>query len=137
MNVAHAVGNAKLAQAVADRTPVVLADEPAVDVGSDFNAATGFGNGVALARGANSAGIFDVTDVSRRRPLLARMDSAVRAAWRAATCWWRAAVVSTSPGRVSMFAAEFWPSSPASKWSRETVEMEPCPSALRAGRVWY
>ncbi|WP_207057705.1 hypothetical protein [Corallococcus macrosporus] len=65
VNVAHAVGNAKLTQAVADRTPVVLADEPAVDVGSDFNAAAAFGNGVAMARGANSAGVFDVTDVSR------------------------------------------------------------------------
>jgi hypothetical protein len=65
VNVAHAVGNAKLAQAVADRTPVALANEPAVDVGSDFNAATAFGNGVAVTRGGYGATGFDVTDVSR------------------------------------------------------------------------
>ncbi|NOK35689.1 hypothetical protein HMI49_21045 [Corallococcus exercitus] len=66
VNVAHAVANAKLGEALASRTPVVLTDEPKVDVGTDFNAAAGFGNGVAVARGAYGASFnFEVTDVSR------------------------------------------------------------------------
>lgn len=66
VNVAHAVSYAKLGEALASRTPVVLANEPRLDVGSDFNAATGFGNGVAVVRGGYGATAgFSVTDVSR------------------------------------------------------------------------
>ncbi|MBN9682339.1 MULTISPECIES: hypothetical protein [unclassified Corallococcus] len=65
VNVAHAVSNAKLGEALANRTPVVLTNEPKVDVGSDFNNAASFGNGVAVVRGAYGAAGFGVTDVSR------------------------------------------------------------------------
>ncbi|MBZ4335468.1 MULTISPECIES: hypothetical protein [unclassified Corallococcus] len=65
VNVAYAVSSTKLGEALASRTPVVLTNEPKVDVGSDFNAAASFGNGVALARGAYGATGFGVTDVSR------------------------------------------------------------------------
>ncbi|MHA7634130.1 hypothetical protein [Corallococcus sp. M7] len=65
VNVAYAVSNTKLGEALANRTPVVLVNEPKVDVGSNFNAAASFGNGVAVVRGAYGATGFGVTDVSR------------------------------------------------------------------------
>ncbi|MCY1031844.1 hypothetical protein OV207_10290 [Corallococcus sp. BB11-1] len=66
VNVAHAVAAAKLATAVSSRTPVVLTDEPEVDVDSNFNNVTGFGAGVAVVRGAFDASFtFVVSDVSR------------------------------------------------------------------------
>ncbi len=61
VNVAYAVSSSKVGEALASRTPVVLVNEPKVDVGSDFTAAAGFGNGVAVVRGTYNG----ATDVSR------------------------------------------------------------------------
>ncbi|RKG80409.1 hypothetical protein [Corallococcus terminator] len=66
-NVGHAVAPAKIEAAIRSGTPFVVADEPVLDVGSNFVAAAGQGEGVAVLRGDyvppnyNFAG----TDVSR------------------------------------------------------------------------
>ncbi|RKH43632.1 hypothetical protein D7Y23_28955 [Corallococcus sp. AB050B] len=67
LNEGRAVAPAVIAQALSSGTPFAVADAPALDVGSNFVAASGHGDGVSVLRGdyVPPAYNFAGTDVSR------------------------------------------------------------------------
>lgn len=65
-NVAYAVAPSVVSTALSSNTPFALDAQPQIDVGSDFDAASAFGDGVVVKRGAyDDTWQFVTTDVSR------------------------------------------------------------------------